>query len=80
MEKGAQNKTRLLGLGLDCEDGHKRITTAEDFSILGGSEQTHDRMTETVCKTFEEIGQKNKSIESIEPQELADILQKNTPD
>ena len=26
----------LFGLGLDCTDGHKRITQAEKFSILGG--------------------------------------------
>ena len=31
----------LLGLGLDCTDGHKRITKADKFSILGGSEETH---------------------------------------
>jgi len=79
MERDSQKKAHLLGLGLDCEDGHKRITKAEGFSILGGSEQTHDRMTETVCKTFEDLDQKNKKLEEVEPQELADILQKNTP-
>jgi hypothetical protein len=79
MERDPQKKAHLLGLGLDCDDGHKRITTAKNFSILGGSEKTHDRMTETVCKTFEDIGQKNKTIENMEPQEIADILQKNTP-
>jgi hypothetical protein len=73
-------KAHLLGVGLDCDDGHKRITKAEEFSIVGGSEQTHDRMTETVCKTFEELEQKNKKLDHVEPQELADILHKNTPD
>ena len=34
----------LFGLGLDCTDGHKRITQADKFSILGGSENTHDKM------------------------------------
>jgi len=80
MDRGTQKKAHLLGLGLDCDDGHKRITTAEDFSILGGSEQTHDRMTETVCKTFEDLEQKNKKLEDLEPEEISDILQKNTPE
>ena len=79
MERDSQQKAHLLGIGLDCEDGHKRITKADDFSILGGSEQTHERMTETVCKTFEDLGHKNKKLADVEPQELADILQKNTP-
>ncbi len=43
----------LLGLGLDNDDGHKRLTSAEQFTIVGGSEETHGRMTETVVKTFE---------------------------
>ena len=48
----------LLGLGLDCNDGHKRITQADKFSILGGSEKTHDHMTETLCKTLRTSNQK----------------------
>ena len=40
----------LLGVGLDNEDGHKRITTGQKFAILGGSAETHERMTETVVK------------------------------
>ena len=30
----------LLGVGMDNEDGHKRITTAEKFAIMGGSQET----------------------------------------
>ena len=40
----------LFGLGLDCSDGHKRLTQAEKFSIMGGLEETHDKMTETLCE------------------------------
>ena len=69
----------LLGLGLDNNDEHKRITTAEKFAILGGCEETHNKMTETVMKTFEEMSRKGKSLEVIEPQELKELLDKNTP-
>ena len=69
----------LLGLGLDNEDGHKRITTGEKFAIVGGSAETHDRMTETVVKTFEELKQRGKPLERVDPRELAEIIHKSTP-
>ena len=69
----------LLGLGLDNADGHKRITTGEQFAIVGGSEETHGRMTETVVKTFEELKTRKKQLHQVEPDELAEILHKSTP-
>lgn len=77
-----KNRTRqahLLGVGLDNEDGHKRLTRAEQFSIVGGSEETHQRMTETLLKTTEDLKSKGKPLAEAEPRELADLLQKNTP-
>ena len=69
----------LLGLGLDNEDGHKRLTQAEQFTIVGGSDETHGRMTETVIKTFEELKERGKPLAKVEPQELAEIIHKSTP-
>ena len=69
----------LLGLGLDNDDGHKRITTGEQFAILGGSAETHERMTETVVKTFEELKQRGKQLSEVKRVELADIIKKVTP-
>jgi len=69
----------LLGVGLDNEDGHKRLTSAEQFTIVGGSDETHGRMTETVIKTFEELKARGKKLQAVEPQELAEIIHKSTP-
>mgnify|MGYP000232094529 FL=1 len=69
----------LLGLGLDNEDGHKRITQSERFAIVGGSEETHSRMTETLVKTFETLDREGKELNQLEKQELADLIDKNTP-
>ena len=69
----------LLGLGLDQTDGHKRITTGERCAILGGSEETHGRMTETVVQTFEELKTRGKQLEQVEPTELAEILHRSAP-
>ena len=80
MQNNEQNQAHLLGIGLDNDDGHKRITQAEEFSILGGSDETHNRMTETVIKTFEDMKRSGKSLKSVEPQELSDLLHKNRPE
>jgi hypothetical protein len=74
-----QPKAALLGLGLDNDDGHKRITAGEQFAILGGSDETHGRMTETVMKTFEVLKTRGKHLHQVELDELAEILLKSTP-
>ncbi len=78
----AQPKPKLagiLGVGLDHADGHKRITRGEKFAIVGGSEETHERMTETVVKTFEELKHRGKHREQVEPRELKEIILKSAP-
>lgn len=78
-KKKTTPRAALLGVGLDNDDGHRRITTGEQFAIVGGSEETHGRMTETVVKTFEELKTRGKHLHQVEPTELADILEKSTP-
>lgn len=68
----------LLGVGLDNEDGHKRVTTAENILIAGGSEETHERMTETALKTVEELRSRGKSLATVGKDELIDIIGKNS--
>jgi hypothetical protein len=72
-------QAHLLGVSFEQSDGHKRITQSERFAILGGSEETHGRMTETVVKTFETLDRKGKTLEQIEKKELAEIIHKHTP-
>lgn len=69
----------MLGIGLDNSDGHRRITRGERFSVVGGSEETHDKMTETLIKTFEELKHRGKDLNDTDPRELAEILHKTTP-
>ncbi len=69
-------KAHLLGIGLDS-DGQKRITQAEKFLLVGGTEETHDAMTETVIKTFEDLKRRGKELEDASPEELSDIIQKH---
>ena len=73
------NSAHLLGIGLDSKDDHKRLTTAEEFTIVGGSEETHTRATETFIKTFEELKSRGKHLNAVEPQELFVIIHKSAP-
>ncbi len=69
----------ILGVGLDSDDGHKRITTGEKFLLVGGSQDTHERMTETMLKTFEELKRRDKHLENVDPTELGEIIHKSQP-
>jgi hypothetical protein len=62
---------------LDATDRHKRITRGEGFSLVGGSEETHERMTETVIKTTEDLSRKGRTIADARPEELAELLRKH---
>jgi len=79
VKKRKPDHAHLLGVGLDHHDGHKRITTGEQFTLVGGSPETHERMTETVVKTFETLKTRRKHLHTVEPGELAEIIHKSTP-
>lgn len=74
-----KGKAGLLGVGLDNEDGHKRVTSGDNFVLVGGSAETHERMTETTLKTFEELKKRDRNLDNVDPRELAEIIHKSTP-
>jgi len=70
-------KTRramLLGLGFDGSDGHKRITRGDNFCLVGGSEETHDRMTETVVRFNERLARRGKELHELSREEFNDMM------
>ena len=64
----------ILGVGLDT-DGHKRITTGENFALVGGTSDTHEVMTEKVIKINEKLAAKGKALEAVTRDEFDDIAQ-----
>ena len=62
----------MLGVGLDS-DGHKRLTTGTNFALVGGSEQTHEAMTEKAMKINEKLADKGKRLEELTENEFDDI-------
>lgn len=69
--------TRLLGLGVDGTDGHRRVTRGEGFLLAGGSGDTHERMTGTVLRTVEDLGKKGRALASADPNEVMDLIRKH---
>jgi hypothetical protein len=71
-QKPARRRAMLLGVGLDS-DGHKRVTRGPNFALVGGTEETHDAMTEKAIKINEKLVSKGKSLEQVSREEFDDI-------
>jgi hypothetical protein len=69
-----KGKAVMLGVGLDT-DGHKRITTGENFALVGGTQETHEAMTEKVVKINERLKSRGKQLENITGKEFDDIAE-----
>jgi hypothetical protein len=67
-----RRKAVMVGVGLDS-DGHKRLTTGSNFVLVGGSQDTHEVMTEKVIKINEKLSAKGKQLEQVSPAEFDDI-------
>ena len=71
-KKKGRRKAVMLGVGLDS-DGHKRLTTGANFVLVGGTEETHEVMTEKVIKINEKLAAKGKQLEEVSHEEFDDI-------
>jgi hypothetical protein len=69
-----KKKALLLGVGLD-NDGHKRLTTGPNFALVGGSQETHEQMTEKAIKINEKLKARGKQLETVTREEFDDIAQ-----
>jgi hypothetical protein len=86
MANAPQKKKRkaiMLGVGLDS-DGHKRLTTGPNFALVGGTEDTHEQMTEKAVKINEKLKARGKQLEEVGRDEFDDIahelgLKKHNP-
>jgi hypothetical protein len=70
--KKRKRKAMMLGVGLDS-DGHKRITTGPNFVLAGGTQETHEDMTEKAIKINEKLKARGKRLEQVSHQEFDDI-------
>ena len=76
-KKTKREETQILGfigVGLDNEDGHHRLTQNENFLLIGGSAETHEKMQDASIYFNEKLEQRGKPLHETEPQEAIDLL------
>ncbi|MFO0849224.1 MAG: hypothetical protein U0871_11815 [Gemmataceae bacterium] len=64
----------ILGLGLDTDDGQKRVTRTDEMLLVGGSRDTHERMQETAIKFSEGLEKRGKTLPEASIREVIDLL------
>ncbi len=68
-----RTKKMLLGLGLDCDDGEKRITIGKNFRLYGGKQETHELMQEKAIKLNEALDKRGKTLDEVGREEFEEI-------
>jgi len=68
-----RRKAKLLGLGLDGDDGDIRITRGHNFHLVGGSHETHQSMQEKCIKFNEKLKGRGKALEQLRRDEFLDL-------
>jgi len=66
----------LLGVGLDNQDGHKRITQSKNMVLVGGSAETHERMQDTAIRFEEGLKRRGKRLQDATVDETVELLHK----
>ena len=74
--KKQKKQATLLGLGLDNDDGHTRLTRGDNFVLCGGSYETHARMQETAIKVNEQLDRRGQKLADLTPSEFREVLKK----
>jgi hypothetical protein len=67
----------FVGVGLDNEDGHQRLTRAEHFLLVGGSAETHERMQDTAIRFGEALQKRGKALQETSAEEAVDLLRES---
>jgi hypothetical protein len=73
VQERKRRKAILLGVGLDSDDGHTRVTKGKNFLLCGGSRDTHDQMTESAVKINEKLAEAGKKLHEVSRDEFMRI-------
>ena len=64
----------FLGVGLDKEDSHQRVTRTEHFFLIGGSEQTHEGMQDIAIHFNKSLNESGKPLRETSAEEAIELL------
>ena len=62
-----KRKAALLGLGLDGEDGHTRLTRGDNFVLSADRKKRTRPMQETAIKLNEQLDRRGRRLEDVSP-------------
>ena len=66
-------RAAIIGFGLDSSDDHQRLSTGDQCILVGGSEETHAELLETMLRLESELERLGRGLADITPDELAEI-------
>jgi hypothetical protein len=66
-------RAAIIGFGLDGDDNPYRLSTGEQCLLVGGSEETHAEMLETMLRLESELDRRGRRLDEVNPTELAEI-------
>jgi hypothetical protein len=64
----------FVGVGLDNEDGHQRLTRNENFLLVGGSQETHEQMQDVSIRFNESLQKRGKRLQDASVPEVVDLM------
>jgi hypothetical protein len=67
----------FLGVGLDNKDEHQRLTHSKNFFLIGGSEETHERMQDTAIRFDEGLERKGKDLREATLEEIMELFRRS---
>jgi hypothetical protein len=70
----------FLGVGLDNQDGHQRLTRTENFLLFGGSQETHEQLQDVSIRFNESLKERGKRLPDASVEEIVDLLHRAADD
>ena len=74
-ETGQRRIVGVLGVGFDSEDGHVRITQADEYRVLMGSGETHDALQKICRRIDDSIKASGRALSDYSPEEFMKLVQ-----
>ncbi|HMP72719.1 MAG TPA: hypothetical protein PKE55_05590 [Kiritimatiellia bacterium] len=69
-----ERMAKMIGLAVDGEDGHVRVTHGSNFSVLMGSEPTHEALQGICLQINDALKQQGRALEDLTPDEFAALV------
>ena len=71
---GQSRVVGLLGVGFDHKDGHVRITQADDYKVLMGSEESHKELQKICGRIDEAVTTSGRELSDYTPEEFMELV------